>query len=338
MHGPRRGRARLRPPGTADSHRDTARTRRLTGPAARARPSNPARMPPAGPPRPARRATSPQPNHHTQGVTMTARVTGKNVLVTGGGTGIGLAFAHENATVAVAGCSAEPLTKTVKLIQASGGRAMAITADITRSEDLAKFMTDSAAAHGSLDIAVNSAGTLTAFGPVSDIDEDQWSTLVSVNLTGTLLSMKHKIAHMRRHGGGAIVNIASCLGAHMRLACLGGYVATKAAVTALTRNAALDHISNGVRINAVSPGPVDTPMSYHPGESRADRDARKQQQLPGRPRSRPRRDRRRGALPGLTRSRLHHRHRPAHRRRSHRLTCEWPRLCARQHPGRSWRS
>jgi NAD(P)-dependent dehydrogenase (short-subunit alcohol dehydrogenase family) len=153
---------------------------------------------------------------------MTARFTGKNVLVTGGGTGIGqaiaLVFAHENATVAVAGRSAEPLTKTVKLIQASGGRAMAITADITRSEDLAKLMADSAAAHGSLDIAVNSAGTLTAFGPVSDIDEDQWSTLVSVNLTGTLLSMKHKIAHMRRQGGGAIVNITSCLGAHMRLA------------------------------------------------------------------------------------------------------------------------
>jgi NAD(P)-dependent dehydrogenase (short-subunit alcohol dehydrogenase family) len=85
---------------------------------------------------------------------------------------------------------------------------------------------------------------------------------------------------MRRHGGGAIVNIASCLGAHMRLDGLGGYVATKAAVSSLTRNAALDHIRDGIRINAVSPGPVDTPMSYRPGESRAGRDARMQQQLP----------------------------------------------------------
>jgi len=164
--------------------------------------------------------------------------------------------------------------------QATGGRAMAITADITRAEDLAKLMADSAAAHGSLDIAVNSAGTLAAFGPVSDIDEDQWSTLVSVNLTGTLLSMKHKIAHMRRHGGGAIVNITSCLGARMRLVGLGSYVATKGAVSALTHNAARDHIHDEIWINAVSPGPVDTPMSYRPGESRADRDARIQQQLP----------------------------------------------------------
>ncbi len=215
---------------------------------------------------------------------MTARFTGKTVLVTGGGTGIGrtvaLTFAREGAAVVVTGRSADPLDQTVKLIEADGGRAAAITADVTRSEDLAALVTQTAATHGSLDIAVNNAGTLTAFGPVGDIDEDQWSTLVSVNLTGILLSMKHEIAQMRRNGGGVIINIASTLGAHMRLTGLGAYVATKAAVSALTRNAALDHIHEGIRINAVSPGPADTPMSYRPGETQADRDARMRQQLP----------------------------------------------------------
>jgi NAD(P)-dependent dehydrogenase (short-subunit alcohol dehydrogenase family) len=215
---------------------------------------------------------------------MAARFTSKNVLVTGGGTGIGrtiaVAFAREDATVVVAGRSEQSLNQTVKLIADGGGRATAITADVTRSEDVAALVAGAAAAYGSLDVAVNNAGTLTAFGPVGDIDEDQWSALVSVNLTGTLLSMKHEITHMRRNGGGVIVNVASSLGAHMRLAGLGAYVATKAAISALTRNAALDHIRDGIRINAVSPGPADTPMSFRPGETQADRDARMREQLP----------------------------------------------------------
>lgn len=215
---------------------------------------------------------------------MTARFTSKNVLVTGGGAGIGraiaLAFAREDATVVVAGRASEPLAQTVKLIKDQDGRAAAITADVSQSEDVAALVADTAATYGGLDVAVNNAGTLTALGPVGDIDEGQWSALVSVNLTGTLLSMKHEIAYMRRHGGGAIVNIASCLGAHMRLQGLGAYVATKAAVSALTRNAALDHIGDGIRINAVSPGPADTPMSYRPGETQADRAARMREQLP----------------------------------------------------------
>jgi NAD(P)-dependent dehydrogenase (short-subunit alcohol dehydrogenase family) len=215
---------------------------------------------------------------------MTDRFPGKTVLVTGAGTGIGrniaLAFARGGASVVVAGRSIEPLTQTAKLIEADGGRATAITADVTRSADIAHLLTQTTAAHGRLDIAVNNAATLTAAGPVGDIDEDQWSALVGVNLTGVLLCMKHEIAQMRRNGGGVIINVSSVLGAHMRLAGLGAYIATKAAVSALTRNAALDHIRENIRINAVSPGPTDTPMSYRPGESRSDRDARIQDQLP----------------------------------------------------------
>ncbi|MCP2323924.1 NAD(P)-dependent dehydrogenase (short-subunit alcohol dehydrogenase family) [Hamadaea flava] len=215
---------------------------------------------------------------------MTAQFTGKVALVTGGGAGIGQAvaraFAREGAAVVVAGRTLGSLDGTVKLIEDEGGRATAITADVTSSADLARLVAETTGRYGGLDIAVNNAGVLAAVGPVGDIDEEQWNYLVAVNLTGTLLAMKHEIAHMRAHGGGVIVNIASNLGAHARLAGLGAYVATKAAVSALTRNAALDHIREGIRINSVSPGPMDTGMSLRPGEGPADRADRMATQSP----------------------------------------------------------
>jgi NAD(P)-dependent dehydrogenase (short-subunit alcohol dehydrogenase family) len=215
---------------------------------------------------------------------MSNRFSEQTVLVTGGGAGLGRAvaraFAREGAAVVVAGRSAEPLAETAALVESEGGRAAAVTADVTRSADVARLVAETVDRYGSLDVAVNSAGTLTALGSVGDIDEDEWASLVSVNLTGTLLSMRHEIAHMRRAGRGAIVNVASTLGAHRRVPGLGAYVATKAAVSALTRNAAMDHAHEGIRINAVSPGPLDTPMSFRPGENRAARDARVAQQLP----------------------------------------------------------
>jgi NAD(P)-dependent dehydrogenase (short-subunit alcohol dehydrogenase family) len=94
------------------------------------------------------------------------------------------------------------------------------------------------------------------------------------------LAMKHEITHMRANGGGVIINTASNLGAHMRLPFLGAYAATKAAVSALTRTAAREYIAAGIRINAISPGPIDTPMSLRPGETEADRDARLKDALP----------------------------------------------------------
>ena len=215
---------------------------------------------------------------------MTQRFPDKTVLITGGGTGIGqaiaLAFAREGAAVVVAGRSTVSLAETVKFIEAEDGRATAVAADVSRSADVAALVDRCVATYGGLDIAVNNAGMLGAVGPVGDIDEEAWSALVAVNLTGVLLSMKHEIAHMRGHGGGAIVNIASNVGAHRRLPNLGAYAATKAAVSALTRAAALDHSADGIRINAVSPGPSDTPMSLRPGETRDDRDLRMRAGVP----------------------------------------------------------
>jgi NAD(P)-dependent dehydrogenase (short-subunit alcohol dehydrogenase family) len=215
---------------------------------------------------------------------MGARFTGKVVLVTGGGSGIGRAtaraFATEGATVVVAGRDEQRLASAVKEIEAGGGTASAVTVDVTDSADVARMVGTVVARHGGLDVAFNNAGILGEPAPAADLDEDGFDAVIATNLTGTWLCLKHEVAHMRAHGGGAIVNMASNIGAHGRLPRMAAYAASKAAVSALTRTAARDHIADGVRINAVSPGATDTEMSLRPGETEADRAARLKEALP----------------------------------------------------------
>lgn len=207
----------------------------------------------------------------------------KVVLVTGAGSGVGRAisrgFAREGATVVAAGRRREPLEQTVALIEGEGGRAAAITADVTDSAAVAGLVGEIVTRYGRLDIAVNNAGIFAA-GAVADMPEEDWARVLQVNATGVFLAMKHEIAAMRAQGSGVIVNIASNIGAHVRVPRLGAYAASKAAVSALTRTAALENIRAGVRINAVSPGPLDTTMSIRPGETEEDRAARLRDQLP----------------------------------------------------------
>jgi NAD(P)-dependent dehydrogenase (short-subunit alcohol dehydrogenase family) len=214
---------------------------------------------------------------------MTQRFTGKVVLITGGGSGIGrataLAFAREGAAVAVTGRRSEPLEQTVRLITGEGGQASAVPADVSSPADAERLVDTTVGRHGGLHIAFNNAGTLEA-GPLADMDEAAWDRQLAVNLTGVFLTMKHEISHMRANGGGVIINTSSNLGAHMRRPFLGAYAATKAAVSALTRAAARKYIGAGIRINAISPGPIDTPMSLRPGETEADRDQRLADALP----------------------------------------------------------
>jgi NAD(P)-dependent dehydrogenase (short-subunit alcohol dehydrogenase family) len=209
---------------------------------------------------------------------------GRAVLVTGGGTGIGRAvaraFARQGARVAVAGRTERTLKETVALIEADGGVAAALTADVTSAADVSALVAGTVRHFGGLDVAVNCVGVLAPPAAVADITEEQWRHTLDTNLTGVWLSMKHEIAHMRAHGGGAIVNVASNIGSHRRAPGLAAYAASKAAVGVLTRTAALDHIRDGVRINAVSPGPVDTPMSSRPGETAAGKAARLRDALP----------------------------------------------------------
>lgn len=214
---------------------------------------------------------------------MTSSFVDQVVLVTGGGSGIGrataTAFARHGATVVVAGRTLDTLKETVELVDESGSQGDAIVADVSRRADVAGLVAETVARHGRLDVAVNNAGIVGA-APVADLDDETWSTVLATNLTGVWLSMKHEIAHMREIRAGVIVNVASTIGAHMTLPALGAYAATKAAVSTLTRAAAKESIASGIRINAVSPGPVDTPMSRFPGETDADRDARLATALP----------------------------------------------------------
>jgi NAD(P)-dependent dehydrogenase (short-subunit alcohol dehydrogenase family) len=206
------------------------------------------------------------------------RFTGKVALITGGGSGIGrataLAFAREGATVVVAGRAQKPLDEAVELIEEVGGQGSGIEVELTREDDVARLMETIAARYGGLDIAFNNAGILGTPGPVAEIAEADWNAVLASNLTSIWLSMKYEIAQMRARGGGVIINMASNLGAHMVLPGMGAYAASKAAVSALTRTAARECIGEGIRINSLSPGAVDTPMSRLPGETDADRDER----------------------------------------------------------------
>lgn len=209
----------------------------------------------------------------------------KTALITGGGSGIGqavaVAFAREGANVVVAGRTPARLAETVELIETEGRTAAAVVADVTRPEDVVQLVRQTSEQFGSLDIAVNGAGVLRGIGPVGDLSDEDWQALLDANLTGVLRTMRQEIAQMRTQcEGGTIINISSNLGAHRRIPNLGAYLATKAAVSALTRAAALDHIHEGIRINAVSPGASATTMSLRPGETEAERATRMKDESP----------------------------------------------------------
>jgi NAD(P)-dependent dehydrogenase (short-subunit alcohol dehydrogenase family) len=211
---------------------------------------------------------------------MTNRFSGKVVLVTGGGTGIGQAtaqaFAAEGATVVVAGPEPEPLAGTVKLITADGGLADSVLADVTVEDQVRQAVAAVTARHGRLDVAFNNAGLMIP-GRLADLEADQFRTAMLM-ATGTWLSMKHEIAAMRE--GGAIINMASIIGTRKSIPGTGAYGAAKAAITSITRTAAVEHIADGIRINSVSPGPVGTPFSLLRGETESQQAARMKTTLP----------------------------------------------------------
>ena len=210
------------------------------------------------------------------------RFTDKVALVTGGGTGIGrttaIAFAAEGARVLVSGFDDEPLRQTVKTIEAEGGTAAWFTGDMRDENDAQAMVTAVVDRFGGLDVAFNNAGLMVG-GRVADLEMTQWTTALSI-ATGTWLSMKYEIAHMREHGGGAIVNMSSIIGPHRAIPGTGAYAAAKAAITALTRTAAVEHIGDGIRINAVSPGPIGTPFSLIRNETEAEQAVRMRTTLP----------------------------------------------------------
>jgi len=197
----------------------------------------------------------------------------KTALITGAGSGIGraiaIAFAQAGARVVLAGRWLQALEATAGVIREGGGDALAVSADVT-AEDSIRDLVDQAKP---LHVAVNAAGILIS-GSVDEMEADAFTRLFAVNVTGLWLSMKHETRAMKATGGGVIINIGSNIGARLVRPTMGAYAAFKAAVSSLTRTAALEAISHGIRINCLCPGPVDTPLSIRPGEDRAARDAR----------------------------------------------------------------
>ncbi len=221
----------------------------------------------------------------TIATTTRTRFTDRTALVTGAGSGIGrtvaLALAAEGANVVVTGRRREALDETVTLIEEAGGKALAVTADVCAAADVRAAVDATVDRFGALDVAVNNAGVFRGGAPLADLSEEDWHTQLATNVTGVFLALQAEVRQMRTQPtGGAIVNIASTFGVHARHPGAAAYAATKAAVSVLTKGAALDHIRDGIRINAVSPGAVDTPMSLGPGEQDADRAERARATLP----------------------------------------------------------
>jgi NAD(P)-dependent dehydrogenase (short-subunit alcohol dehydrogenase family) len=188
--------------------------------------------------------------------------TNKVVLITGGTSGIGkvtaIAFADAGAKVVITGRREKEGVEVAAEITKIGGTAAFVRADVSNDADIVKAIDFVLSSHGRLDVAFNNAG-MEMLGPLDQVTEEQYRRTFDVNVWGVLNSMKHEIAAMLKTGGGAIVNTSSIAG-HIGLAQASIYVATKHAVDGLTKAVAVEFAKQGIRVNAVAPGSIDTDM------------------------------------------------------------------------------
>ncbi|MBX7466161.1 SDR family NAD(P)-dependent oxidoreductase [Streptomyces sp. NPDC057910] len=207
----------------------------------------------------------------TAGTTATGEFAGKTALVTGAASGIGLEVARRlaggGAAVVVADHNERGAKEAAEAITAAGGRATAVAMDVTDPESVRRAVEFGVDAFGGLHLAVNNAGIAGTSAPTGDYPVQDWQRVIDTNLNGVFYSLRYELPQLLASGGGAVVNMSSILGSN-GFAGSGAYSAAKHAVVGLTKSAAVEYAAQGIRINAVAPGFIDTPLLQGADEAR----------------------------------------------------------------------